>query len=308
MAESVHFLTFPIMPDLAGSPTLDSLADACGRLPEPTDYYQGAGSGEAIPLKNVLCFARREREGLLQGAVRHLHHRCVLILNLQGSGIIGVEDSLHRFEPGDAFLILPHQVHLFPSSPGQGLAWFFITFEGGPDKKLQLLNAAPARINERARLYAQLLAEAYTSILELKTAEEEEAIALLRLLLRELGRSINAARRSRRRPQDRFIDRVTSHVYRSLEEAPGLKETAAELGMSESHLRKTFRDKSGQSVGQFIKRTRLARATALLAQSTTPIGEVAERCGFSSIYSFSRAFSSAIGMSPRAYRRQNAAG
>jgi AraC-like DNA-binding protein len=46
----------------------------------------------------------------------------------------------------------------------------------------------------------------------------------------------------------------------------------------------------------------------MLQQADAPrVGEVAEACGFSSVFAFSRAFRAAQGVSPRAFQRAESA-
>jgi len=82
----------------------------------------------------------------------------------------------------------------------------------------------------------------------------------------------------------------------------GAKEIARSLAMSVSHVRARFRASCGVSLGRHLRRLRLEKACGLLRLSQSRVFEVAEECGFASIYSFSRAFRVAYGVSPLAYR------
>lgn len=46
-------------------------------------------------------------------------------------------------------------------------------------------------------------------------------------------------------------------------------------------------------------------AKQLLSENLSKISEISERCGFSSVYHFSRAFSIRVGMTPSEYAKQN---
>ncbi len=75
--------------------------------------------------------------------------------------------------------------------------------------------------------------------------------------------------------------------------------------MSASHLRATFRKTTGQSLGSHLRDFRLQYARSLLGETEKRIGEVAAECGYDSPFTFSRAFSRAMGRSPRAYRARS---
>ena len=66
--------------------------------------------------------------------------------------------------------------------------------------------------------------------------------------------------------------------------------------------KKLFARYLGQSPRQYLLQRRLDIARILLRNPNIPIGKVAENCGFSSIYHFSRAFHTAEGCSPSDYR------
>jgi AraC-like DNA-binding protein len=57
------------------------------------------------------------------------------------------------------------------------------------------------------------------------------------------------------------------------------------------------------SLGRHVRALRLERASGLLRMSPARVTEIAEQCGYPSVYSFSRAFRTAYGCSPRAYRK-----
>jgi len=61
------------------------------------------------------------------------------------------------------------------------------------------------------------------------------------------------------------------------------------------------------SLGRYMKRVQIHRARNLLVEGRLTVGEVGAACGFASVFAFSRAFRRAVGVSPRAYRRQQAA-
>lgn len=78
---------------------------------------------------------------------------------------------------------------------------------------------------------------------------------------------------------------------------------AAEVGLSPGHLMRAFRQSTGQTVHEFVKQVRVARARAMLLDTDKPIKQIADLLGFSSPSSFTLAFRRATGESPAALRR-----
>ena len=99
-----------------------------------------------------------------------------------------------------------------------------------------------------------------------------------------------------------LMARINRYVMPRLDQPLSIHQLAAALGESESHLRAKFRRATGGSLGRHLRQLRLQKACQLLHTTGLNITEVAERCGFDSVYSFSRAFKTGCGVSPRAYR------
>ena len=96
--------------------------------------------------------------------------------------------------------------------------------------------------------------------------------------------------------------RVNRYALPRLDKPLPISRLATALGESESHLRARFREATGGSLGRHLRQLRLQKACQLLHTTELNITEVAERCGFDSVYSFSRTFKTGCGVSPRVYR------
>ena len=70
------------------------------------------------------------------------------------------------------------------------------------------------------------------------------------------------------------------------------------------YLLRKFKEKYGASVIEYSNNLKLECAKKMLLDNYT-VNEIAENLSFSSIYSFSRFFSSREGISPLNYRKQN---
>ncbi|MBX9458134.1 MAG: AraC family transcriptional regulator [Rhizobium sp.] len=75
------------------------------------------------------------------------------------------------------------------------------------------------------------------------------------------------------------------------------------IGLSQSQLRRLFSQHLRTSPHQWLLRERLNRAQTLMSDSTLPLAEIAELCGFCDVYHFGREFRRSIGTPPAAWRR-----
>jgi AraC-like DNA-binding protein len=83
-----------------------------------------------------------------------------------------------------------------------------------------------------------------------------------------------------------------------------LKSLAAEAGMSRSVFSERFLAAYAQSPFEFVQIARLRYAARLLSVSDLPVKSIAAAVGYASRSHFSRAFRSAFGRDPTAYRRR----
>lgn len=80
---------------------------------------------------------------------------------------------------------------------------------------------------------------------------------------------------------------------------------AAKANMSEVHFRKLFSEEYNTTPKQYILEVRMKKARQLLRSSSLTVTEIAHICGFSSLYSFSRAFKDKTGETPTEYSKSH---
>lgn len=111
-------------------------------------------------------------------------------------------------------------------------------------------------------------------------------------------------------PNDMFVeDDLMLLAARRLEErcaAPfGVKELAAELGLSSVQLIRRFRASYRMTPGDYLTGLRLTRACRLLRETSMTVEQIAGSCGYATGYYLSRLFASRIGVAPSEYRRRH---
>ena len=81
-----------------------------------------------------------------------------------------------------------------------------------------------------------------------------------------------------------------------------LRELCHSFGLSPSHLRRLFHQQTGLSPHQYLEELRITQAKHMLVNGDSSIGEIAEFCGYRSLYYFSRSFKEKVGTSPSEFR------
>ena len=98
-------------------------------------------------------------------------------------------------------------------------------------------------------------------------------------------------------------------VREALEEsyllAPSLAELAAIAGVHPVHLSREFRKHYHSTIGEYIRKRRIEHASHLLANTHTPLAEIALTCGFSDQSHFCAMFKSHTGFTPAKFRAQS---
>ncbi len=283
------------------SPHLKALV---ARLPQPQHQLVGRSVAQLALPDNVVCFQRRTAADLNKPRRgRALHHRFVLICALRTAATVCVDDQSIRLRAGEGLLVFPFQFHHYTEPAGVTISWLFVTFEFSESEELAALRYQPFELTPPLRALAAELVEAYETE---RTADLP--VLLLAVLLARLRRLklVTHAATSAAAPQPGLMVRVNQLAQRSTE-PPGIKDIARALGISPSHLRARFRASCGVSIGRHLRHLRLEQACGHLRLGPQRVSEIAELCGFSSIYSFSRAFRVAYGVSPLAYRHSGRA-
>jgi len=98
------------------------------------------------------------------------------------------------------------------------------------------------------------------------------------------------------------ILRVLNYIHDNPAGDLSLDRLADVAAMSRFHWHRVFRALTGETCGQSVRRIRLHRAAVALVTSDASIDEIAAAVGYPSRYSFSRAFTTAYGHAPGAFR------
>jgi AraC family transcriptional regulator len=105
----------------------------------------------------------------------------------------------------------------------------------------------------------------------------------------------------RRSPE--WLDRVRDYLHAHALDRVRLADLAAVAGVHEVHVVRAFRTHVGVTPGTYVRELRVEHARRALANTDTPLAEIALEAGFSSQAHFTRVFHRLAGITPGAFRR-----
>lgn len=205
----------------------------------------------------------------------------------EGSVTYFFENETLTAHPGDV-LVLPKGVVYAGERQEEKNSFYVIDFETEEPGELDRLGLSRVLPGPKGS------AERFRRILG---RWEDGDMLLCRSLLYELVHSLMVSA-----PADRRVAEVIALMKHRLSD-PGLSmaDLCAAASVSESHLRRMFRQETGRSPKAYLSDLRMAQAKSLLLHGDVPVGEVAALCGYSSLFYFSRDFKNKTGLPPSRY-------
>lgn len=214
------------------------------------------------------------------------------------SGTLGLfeENRVFHISPGERVLLFPGRRHGGASAYPLDLSFFWVHF-------LPRNNAA-AREFAALEQYAKVCdSERYQSYLQMLLAEQKSGDVsacdhLLNLLLEKTARTVPA----NVSPPLRLAEAAEQLIRLHFEEELSAATLSESLHCHPDYLGRIFRQEYGCSIGDAIRRRRIAHACKLLENSMLSIKEICFESGFNDPSYFRRQFFRECALTPREYR------
>ena len=108
-------------------------------------------------------------------------------------------------------------------------------------------------------------------------------------------------RQTEKKPSETLVEKVCETIEARLSSPPKLAQLAQLFRVSETQLKRSFSEQTGQPIGRYIAQRRMEAAWALVTMGL-PLAQVADEVGYANPEAFSRAFRRHYGQCPSAAR------
>jgi len=99
------------------------------------------------------------------------------------------------------------------------------------------------------------------------------------------------------------IIKVLNYINQHLDESLSNEMLAGTVHMAPNSFARLFKQQTGKTAQDFIRKKRVENASRLLYHSDQSIKQISDECGFNDRYYFTRVFSREMGISPARYRK-----
>lgn len=234
----------------------------------------------------------------------------ILIYCINGNGSIKSGEHLISLEANSLFIIPAHKPHEYWASNCNPWSIYWIHFAGDKGnllksffgKVIQLDIKCAFRSDERVNLFYEIL-----SALEKETSMENIVYAnftLYRLLATFLFDKTYC--NVKVFYGDNSVDKAIFFMLDNINKFLTLSEIAEHINISESHLIKIFKNKTGTSPMDYFITLKMQKAIYLLKHNIPlRINEIAFSLGYDDQFYFSRVFKKHFGMCPMTYIKKS---
>lgn len=229
---------------------------------------------------------------------------------VRGCGVLHLPDARFSLQSGDLCLLPPQVPHAVEDETGAPLSIFALNL--APELfpvSLAPLGELPVRLRRdvlRASLpdlWRRMLLEQALTLPGFESILQGLALQLLGLARRTVDE--NPLENSVAVPTAASHARVATYIAqleRTFYRAESVDAVSARLGLSRRRFTDLFRELSGESWLERVRRLRIEHAQRLLRGSNRTVLSVAFECGYEDASSFHRAFKAVVGTSPDAWR------
>lgn len=211
----------------------------------------------------------------------HVRKYTLIHYVVKGSGMLYARGGQHPVHAGQAFLILPEEVTTYVADLQDPWEYQWVGFDGALSSKFANL---PPVLTLSDDIFPALMRSGYA-----EGAEYRIASVLLRLY---------AELFSGKSSGNQHVRKVESYIQTRFMQQITVEKIAELLNLDRRYLTRLFKEKTGQTIQEYLIATRLKEACEYL-QKGYSVHDAAFLCGYEDVSNFSRMFKNQFGLSPK---------
>lgn len=215
---------------------------------------------------------------------------------------LSLDGEVLHVRPGSAGLIPPgiKQEYRYVGRSEHAFAHFKIPRSKGPEVETDTLRLCA--LQDLGPAFEETYSDFEEAIGAFRVRPRQAEARLWDILWRLVDRSeVADPERLERHPA---VEKVLRAIELRLSSPLSLADLAREVGLSQGHLTRLFREALGETVVSYVRRRRLERAKHLLVHSDIPIKQVAAEAGVPDVHVFNKLVRRTFGASPKQVRRR----
>lgn len=167
-------------------------------------------------------------------------------------------------------------------------------------KKLCVLNQGMGLPTGDPRIYQKQIRLGVESTVSQSAQSVLQSAGILNLLYAEF---VEAPKMKLQSEVHNRIVQSIEYIHNHLSDPLSVAQLARQSSLSADHYTRLFKQLTSQTPLDYINQQRIEKAIHLLGTTTELIGDIADRCGFTSSTYFGKVFKRLVGQSPGAYRK-----
>ncbi|BDZ79340.1 AraC family transcriptional regulator [Claveliimonas bilis] len=257
-----------------------------------------------------LCFCGYAKCSPLHSFGPAVRPNYILHYIMEGKGKFLVNGEEYNLQKGQGFLIEPEVQTFYQADEEVPWTYLWIGFGGkkaedylrdlGLNKK-QLIFQCGCGEELKQIVYSMLKHRKYTA------ANEYFLEGLLYTFFGTLKENMEIAGNAGEKDGNLYVRKAVEFIQNNYADPVRVKDIADYVGVNRSYLYTLFQDNLQLSPKEYLTNFRLTRAAELLQLTDLSVETVAMSCGYQDALGFSKIFKAKMGITPSAYRKENAA-
>lgn len=235
-------------------------------------------------------------------------HYCIHHI-LSGSGYYTSGDITTRLTQGDTFILYPGMEVQYYADREEPWEYAWTGFMGAEAASIirntSFTKATPYIL--KGTIPDEKIREGLDRIYQIKGNTYEASVAMAGALysLLSVFMHYSGKKEQERDAQLLYVKKAESYIGTNYSYPVTVEDVAAYVGISRSHLFRTFQNYVGKSPKEYLSEYRIKQACHLLRETDLSVSAIAYSVGFENNLYFSKAFRKQKGVSPTEYRKKH---